>query len=145
MVVFKQQLRHKIQEDPYFLMRTENMELYTDFSQRVILHTEQMFWLPSPAAGVERPQLERQGEEVARATSIVRYASGSYFATHTHGGGKEILVLKGVFSNEHSGYSRGSWLRSPPGSSHSPRIDPTGASLYVKSGHLVASVLPLTN
>ncbi|MEC8596521.1 MAG: cupin domain-containing protein, partial [SAR324 cluster bacterium] len=56
------------------------MELHTDFSQRVILHTEQMPWLPSPAAGVERRQLDRQGEKVARATSIVRYASGSYFA-----------------------------------------------------------------
>ena len=60
------------------------MELHTDFSQRVILHTEQMPWSPSPAAGVERRQLDRQGEEVARATSIVRYAPGSYFAAHTH-------------------------------------------------------------
>ena len=71
------------------------MELHTDFSQRVILHTEQMPWLPSPAAGVERRQLDRQGEEVARATSIVRYASGSYFAAHTRGGGEEIFVLEG--------------------------------------------------
>ena len=39
------------------------MELHTDFSQRVILHTEQMPWLPSPAAGVERRQLDSQGEE----------------------------------------------------------------------------------
>ena len=75
------------------------MELHTDFSQRVILHKEQMSWLPSPAAGVERRQLDRQGEEVARATSIVSYASGSYFAAHTHGGGEEIFVLEGVFSD----------------------------------------------
>ena len=54
MVVFKQQLRCKAQKVPHFLVRTKNMELHTDFSQRVILHTEQMPWLPSPAAGVER-------------------------------------------------------------------------------------------
>ena len=40
------------------------MELHTDFSQRVILHTEKMPWSPSPAAGVERRQLDRQGKEV---------------------------------------------------------------------------------
>jgi anti-sigma factor ChrR (cupin superfamily) len=226
------------------------MELHTDFSQRVILHTEQMHWSPSTAAGVERHQLDRLGEEVARATSIVSYASGRYFAAHTHGGGEEIFVLEGVFSDEHghyppgsylrnpprtthtpfsepgcvifvklwqfnpgdaqtvyqqteqgswsprrqkgiqvqllhefrgvrtvlmhlepdlqvqlhshSGceetlvlegdfadehgeYSKGSWLRSPPGSSHSPRIGPNGTLLYLKSGHLVAPVLPLPN
>ena len=85
------------------------MELHTDFSQRVILHTEQMPWLPSPAAGVERRQLDRQGEEVARATSIVRYASGSFFAAHPLGGGEEIFVLEGVFSDEHGHYPTGSY------------------------------------
>ena len=107
------------------------MELHTDFSQRVILHTEQMPWSPSPAAGVERRQLDRQGEEVARATSIVRYASGSYFAAHTHGGGEEIFVLEGVFSDEHGHYSPGSYLRNPPGTTHTPFSEP-GCVIFVK-------------
>ena len=107
------------------------MELHTDFSQRVILHTEQMPWLPSPAAGVERRQLDRQGEEVARATSIVRYASGSYFAAHTHGGGEEIFVLEGVFSDEHGHYPPGSYLRNPPGTTHTPFSEP-GCVIFVK-------------
>ena len=107
------------------------MELHTDFSQRVILHTEQMPWLPSPAAGVERRQLDRQGEEVARATSIVRYASGSYFAAHTHGGGEEIFVLEGVFSDEHGHYPPGSYLRNPPGTTHTPFSEP-GCIIFVK-------------
>ena len=29
-------------------------------------------WIPSPESGVERRMLERQGDEVAKATSIVR-------------------------------------------------------------------------
>ena len=64
---------------------------------------------------------------------------------HSHLGGEEILVLDGDFADEHGEYSKGSWLRSPPGSSHSPKIGPNGALLYLKSGHLVTPVLPLPN
>ena len=37
--------------------------------------------------------LDRIGEEVARATSIVRYAAGSHFSAHQHPGGEEFLVV----------------------------------------------------
>ena len=90
-----------------------------------------MPWSPSPAAGVERRQLDRQGKEVARATSIVRYASGSYFAIHTHGGVEEIFVLEGVFSDEHGHYPSGSYLRNPPGTTHTPFSEP-GCVIFVK-------------
>jgi len=60
-----------------------------DFSQRVVLHTADTAWLPSPMPGVERRILDRIGGEVARATSIVRYAPGSRFSRHVHGGGEE--------------------------------------------------------
>ena len=36
--------------------------------------------------------LDRIGDEVARATSIVRYAPGSHFSPHVHDGGEEFLV-----------------------------------------------------
>ena len=117
------------------------MELHTDFSQRVILHTEKMPWSPSPAAGVERRQLDRQGKEVARATSIVRYASGSYFAVHTHGGGEEIFVLEGVFSDEHGHYPSGSYLRNPPGITHT-LLFPNQAALSSSSS---GSSIPVTH
>jgi hypothetical protein len=42
--------------------------------------------------------------EWSGATSIVRYAPGSRFASHGHGGGEEILVLEGVFADEHGHY-----------------------------------------
>jgi len=48
--------------------------------------------------------LDRIGDEVARATSIVRYAPHSRFSAHTHGGGEEFLVLDGVFQDEHGDY-----------------------------------------
>jgi len=62
--------------------------------------------------------LDRIGEEVAQATSIVRYAAGSHFDRHVHDGGEEILVPHGVFSDEYGDYPAGAYVRNPPGASH---------------------------
>ena len=70
------------------------MDLHADLAQRVALDTTALSWTPSPMAGVERRMLDRLGAELARATSIVRYAPGSRFERHSHGGGEEILVLE---------------------------------------------------
>lgn len=75
--------------------------------------------------------LDRIGEEVARATSIVRYAPNSYFSEHTHGGGEEFFVLEGVFSDEHGDYPAGSYVRNPIGSSHTPHSK-EGCTIFVK-------------
>ena len=75
--------------------------------------------------------LDRVGDEVARATSIVRYAAGSRFDRHVHGGGEEILVLEGIFSDEHGDYPAGTYLRNPPGTSHAP-FSRDGCTLFVK-------------
>jgi hypothetical protein len=75
--------------------------------------------------------LDRVGDEVARATSIVRYAPKSRFAPHTHGGGEEFLVLEGVFQDEHGDYPAGSYIRNPPTSSHTPGSLP-GCTIFVK-------------
>lgn len=75
--------------------------------------------------------LDRVGGEVARATSVVRYAPGSSFSPHVHGGGEEILVLDGVFSDERGDYPAGTYLRNPPGSSHAP-FSRGGCTIFVK-------------
>lgn len=105
--------------------------LNDDFSQRVVSFAADARWLPSPQPGVERRLLDRVGDEVARATSVVRYLPGSRFARHVHGGGEEILVLEGVFSDERGDYPAGSYLRNPPGSSHAP-FSHGGCLLFVK-------------
>lgn len=102
-----------------------------DFSERVIVHSQEMPWSPSPMAGVDRRPLDRVGQEVARATSIVRYAPGSHFSPHVHTGGEEFLVLDGVFQDEHGDFPEGSYIRNPPGSSHTPRSD-EGCTIFVK-------------
>jgi anti-sigma factor ChrR (cupin superfamily) len=110
------------------------MDLHADLSQRAVLDTNALAWMPSPMAGVERRMLDRRGEEVARATSLVRYAPGSRFERHVHGGGEEIFVLNGVFQDEHGTYPAGSWLRNPPGSVHRPWSE-AGCTIWVKTGH----------
>ncbi|HEU5296607.1 MAG TPA: cupin domain-containing protein [Burkholderiaceae bacterium] len=107
------------------------MKLNADFSQRVVVHAAGLPWIPSPMAGVERRMLDRIGDEVARATSIVRYASGSQFSAHTHGGGEEFFVLAGVFQDEHGDFPAGCYVRNPPTSSHTPRSLP-GCMIFVK-------------
>lgn len=109
-----------------------------DFSQRVTLDTHEMPWIGSPQAGVERRMLDRIGGEVAWATSIVRYAAGSAFAAHTHERGEEFLVLAGVFSDEHGDYPRGTYVRNPPGSRHTPRSD-GGCIILVKLRQMPAT------
>lgn len=107
------------------------MKLHADLSERAIAFTENLSWVDSPIPGVQRRMLERDGEELARATSIVRYAPGSQFSPHTHGGGEEFLVLEGVFSDEYGDYPAGTYVRNPVGSTHTP-FSQDGASIFVK-------------
>jgi anti-sigma factor ChrR (cupin superfamily) len=107
------------------------VKLNADLSQRVVVFSEKLPWIDSPMPGVQRRMLERDGEEVARATTIVRYAPGSYFSAHTHGGGEEYLVLEGVFSDENGDFGPGTYVRNPVGSSHTPHSK-DGATILVK-------------
>lgn len=114
------------------------MLINADFSQRIQVTPDDYQWVASPQAGVERVMLDRIGAEKARATSIVRYAPGSYFPVHEHSGGEEILVLSGTFSegDEHS--PAGCYLRNPPGSHHQPSSC-EGATIFVKLGQMPTS------
>jgi hypothetical protein len=107
------------------------MELNADFSCRAVVHATRLPWVASPIAGVERRMLDRIGDEVARATSIVRYAPGSHFSPHTHDGGEEFFVLEGVFEDENGEFPAGSYVRNPPTSHHTPGSAP-GCILFVK-------------
>ena len=61
-----------------------NMLLNADFSERVVVDSHTLKWQPSPSPLVHRRLLERDGGEVARATSIVRYEPGAKFDSHLH-------------------------------------------------------------
>ncbi|UWQ92806.1 cupin domain-containing protein [Rhodobacteraceae bacterium M382] len=107
------------------------MRINADFAERVAVHFDDTPWVASPAPGVERKMLDRIGEEVARATTIVRFAPGSAFKAHTHDGGEEYLVLDGVFQDELGDFPVGSYVRNPPTSRHTPAAM-DGAIILVK-------------
>lgn len=107
------------------------MRVNADFERPARIGPEAHRWIASPQAGVERVMLDRVGGEVARATSLVRYGPASTFPRHEHGGGEEILVLAGTFSDETGDYPAGWYLRNPPGSAHRP-FSRSGAVLFVK-------------
>lgn len=107
------------------------MELHADFTQRVVVHSAHQEWIPSPVHGVDRRMLDRIGGEVARATSIVRFAPEATFSAHVHTGGEEFIVLEGVFRDEHGKYPAGTYVRNPPTSSHTPGSD-GGCTIFVK-------------
>jgi hypothetical protein len=107
------------------------MNLNADFSRRAAVHAGGLDWVASPMPGVHRRMLDRIGDEVARATSIVRYASASHFSPHVHDGGEEFLVLEGTFQDEHGDYPIGSYVRNPPTSSHTPGSS-VGCTIFVK-------------
>ena len=109
--------------------------LNTDFSERAVVDTLAEPWQASPAALVQRRLIERDGGEVARATSIVRYGAGARFQSHLHDLGEEILVLEGQLSDAQGDYGPGTYLKNPPGSSHAP-FSENGCTLLVKLRHL---------
>ena len=107
------------------------MRVNANFSKFALVVPCENDWVRSPESGVERLMLDRIGDEVARATSIVRYAQGSSFSRHEHAKGEEFLVLEGIFSDEHADYVAGTYVRNPPGSGHAP-FSKDGCRILVK-------------
>jgi hypothetical protein len=91
-----------------------------------------MSWAASPSPSVLRKRLHLVGpQESGQVTSLVRYEPGSTFAAHDHPDGEEILVLEGVFSDEHGDWPAGTYLLNPEGFRHAPFSRP-GCLLFVK-------------
>jgi anti-sigma factor ChrR (cupin superfamily) len=108
------------------------MQLRSDFSTREVVRPGDEDWRASPMTGVDRMMLDRVGDEVARATTIVRYAPNSRFSQHSHDGGEEFIVLEGTFNDEHGSYPKGTYVRNPIGTSHSPFVGDDGCTILVK-------------
>lgn len=107
------------------------LSINADRRQLALVDGAALPWVPSPMGGVDRRMLERIGGEVALATTIVRYAPGSRFPSHSHERGEEFLVLDGTFSDQGGDYGPGSYVRNPPGSHHAP-FSAEGCVILVK-------------
>ncbi len=94
--------------------------------------TNRMNWTSSPSGSVWRKRVHRVGPpEAGQVTSVVRYEPQSKFPAHDHPDGEEILVLGGVFSDEHGDWPAGTYLLNPEGFRHAPFSEP-GCLLFVK-------------
>ncbi|MEM1434630.1 MAG: cupin domain-containing protein [Pseudomonadota bacterium] len=110
------------------------MQLHADFEETVWYPGAARggrTWIPSPLPGVERLMLDRDGDEVAVATSLVRYAPEATFTPHSHALGEEYMVLEGEFGDEHGRYPKGTYVRNPAGTAHSP-FATAGCVIWVK-------------
>jgi anti-sigma factor ChrR (cupin superfamily) len=107
------------------------VNINADLTKRAFVDSRTLPWVPSPLGGVDRRMLERDGGEVARATSIVRFAPNSSFSAHSHAKGEEFLVLDGIFSDESGDFGRGMYVRNPPSSKHTPSTT-GGCQIFVK-------------
>lgn len=113
-------------------MSDDPESLNGDLDLRVTVDTQSMDWTPSPGGQVLRKRVHRVGPaESGQVTSVVRYEPGAAFPGHDHPGGEEILVLDGVFSDEHGDWPAGTYLLNPEGFHHSP-FSKDGCTLFVK-------------
>jgi len=98
----------------------------------VAVDTAAMDWSPSPSGSVWRKRVHLVGPpEAGQVTSVVRYEPDSTFHPHDHPDGEEILVLDGVFSDEHGDWPAGTYLLNPEGFRHAP-FSKDGCILFVK-------------
>jgi hypothetical protein len=103
-----------------------------DLTVRVAVDTAAIPWSPSPSGTVWRKRVHLVGPpEAGQVTSVVRYEPNSTFHTHAHPDGEEILVLDGVFSDEHGDWPAGTYLLNPEGFRHAP-FSREGCTLFVK-------------
>lgn len=103
-----------------------------DLNRRASADTTRMNWTASPSGKVWRKRVHLVGPaETGQVTSVVRYEPSSTFPAHDHPDGEEILVLDGVFSDEHGDWPGGTYLLNPEGFRHAPRSTP-GCTLLVK-------------
>jgi len=101
--------------------------------EQVKINTNKEPWLPGLVDGLSVMPLHHFNTEHV---ALVKWAPNTIFNPHQHWGGEEILVLEGVFHDEFGTYPKGSWLRSPHLSQHTPFTKEEGALIFVKTGHL---------
>lgn len=99
--------------------------------QKLILRPEDQVW----SQGIGNLKVCSLHVFKTESTALVWWPKNEVFQPHTHFGGEEIVVLKGVFIDEHGIYPEGTWIRSSHMSNHFPRVDEE-TLIFVKVGHL---------
>jgi anti-sigma factor ChrR (cupin superfamily) len=115
------------------LLFLKQQQLNAEDLERRVIFTEQETWHPGLVDGLQVMPLHQFATE---SSALVKWAPFTQFNMHRHWGGEEILVLEGVFKDEHGSYPTGTWIRSPHLSQHTPFTEAEGCTIFVKTGHL---------
>ncbi|MGM0481500.1 MAG: cupin domain-containing protein [Pseudomonadota bacterium] len=106
-------------------------QFQADDDATVRINTKQSPWQPGQGGLKVMPLHSHNTEHVA----LVFWPKGEVFKPHRHVGGEEVFVLEGEFCDEQGRYPAGTWLRSPPMSTHHPFVE-EDTIIWVKTGHL---------
>lgn len=104
---------------------------------RVATHAVE--WRPTEIPGVWSALLHQQD---GMRTRLIRTLPDTWFGSHVHPGGEEILVIDGVLHDELGRYPRHTWLRNPRWTRHAPFTGSEGVLSLVKDGHLTGQAGP---
>ena len=89
-------------------------------------------WQPRNDTGVWQKPLYRQGG-YREWTQLLKLDPGAQSPPHEHPNGEEVFVIDGAIEDEFGASPAGTWIRYPPGSSHTVK-SLKGAILYVRLG-----------
>jgi len=124
--------KHRPRSDSGCTIFVKLWQMVPEDQDYVRTDTRTATWSPGLVDGLTVLPLHQFGTEHV---ALVNWDPGTVFQPHAHPGGEEIFVLDGVFEDEHGRYPKGTWLRSPPGSAHTP-FSTEGCRIFVKTGHL---------
>ena len=79
-------------------------------------------WRPTRFLGVRYRSL-RYDKSTGAGAVIIEMAANTTYGRHRHHAGEDVLVLGGELLIGTERYSAGSYLYSPPGSTHTPRTE----------------------
>lgn len=111
------------------------MKFNDDISLRAVLQSSALPWVDSSQPGIQNRLLEVRADEASRLTAIVRRGANTPPESHIHPLGQEILVLDGAYEDDTGSYGAGTYIKNPPGSSHTA-CSSSGCTLFVKNNYL---------
>ena len=106
-------------------------QFQADDTEHVVIDTHSTPFRPGAGKLQVLPRHTHGSEQVA----LVRWPAGEHFQAHSHFAGEEIYVISGELKDEHGSYPKGTWIRSPHLSKHTPFAD-EDTLIWVKVGHL---------
>jgi anti-sigma factor ChrR (cupin superfamily) len=126
--------RHAPWSDPGTTIFVKLAQFDAADQEVVRLDTNSATWLDGPGEGIEVLPLHQFGPEKIE---LVRLGPKTQLPDIADPGGTEIFVVRGSIQSTDSGsFEDRDWLRLPPGKPLALSSD-TGATLYIKTGHLV--------